>query len=157
MIPFLDVLIGNSQNILKTPTYHKFLNYASFTSSFHKIGLIKCLIDRAYKTNNTWLGFHDDVSKIKDVLKIYSDPPFILNKIIKAYIDKIPYNNNKVSSEVNKLQSFKLPHIGNYSEQVQKKITTLCQRYCNENNVKVVFSLFKMLHNLLSKTPHPIC
>ena len=53
MIPFLDVLIGNSQNILKTPTYHKFLNYASFTSSFHKIGLIKCLIDRAYKTNNT--------------------------------------------------------------------------------------------------------
>ena len=46
-------------------------------------GLIKCLIDRAYKINNTWPGFHDDVSKIKDVLKRNSYPQFILDKIIK--------------------------------------------------------------------------
>ena len=46
---------------------------------------------------------------------------FILDKIIKAYIDKIHYNNNKVSSEVNKLRYFILPYIGKYSEQVQKK------------------------------------
>ena len=98
IIPFLDVLIDNSQNILKTSTYHK-----STYSRFYKIGLIKCLIDRAYKINNTWPGFHDDVSKIKDVLKRNSYPPFILDIIIKAYIDKIHYNNNKVSSEVNKL------------------------------------------------------
>ena len=94
---FLDVLIDNSQNILKTSTYHKstysglLLNYTSFTSRFYKIGLVKCLIDRAYKINNTWPGFHDDVSKIKDVLKRNSYPPFILDKIIKAYIDKIHY------------------------------------------------------------------
>ena len=110
IIPFLDVLIDNSQNILKTSTYHKsthsglHLNHTSFTSCFYKIGLIKCLIDRAYKINNTWPGFHDDdVPKIKDVLKRNSYPPFILDKIIKAYIEKIHYNNNKVSSEVNKL------------------------------------------------------
>ena len=40
--PFLDVLIDNSQNILKTLTYHKstysglLLNYTSFTSRFTK-------------------------------------------------------------------------------------------------------------------------
>ena len=50
IIPFLDVLIDNSQNVLKTSTYHKstysglLLNYTSFTSRFYKIGLIKCLI-----------------------------------------------------------------------------------------------------------------
>ena len=103
IIPFLDVLIDNSQNIFKTSTYHKstysglLLNYTSFTSRFYKIGLIKCLIDRTYKINNSWPGFHDDVSKIKDVLKRNSYPPFILDKIIKAYIDKIHYSNNKVS------------------------------------------------------------
>ena len=75
----------------------------------------KCLIDRAYKINNTWSGFHDDASKIKDILKRRYHP-FILDKIIKAYIDKIHYNNNKVSSGVNKLQYFKLPYIGKYSE-----------------------------------------
>ena len=114
IIPFLNVLIDNSQNILKTSTYHKstysglLLNYTSFTSRFYKIGLIKCLIDRAYKINTTWPGFHDDdVPKIKDVLKRNSYPPFILDKIIKAYINKIHYNNNKVSSEINKLRYFK--------------------------------------------------
>ena len=55
IIPFLDVLVYNSQNILKTSTYHKsiysglLLNYTSLTSRFHKVGLIKCLIDTAYK------------------------------------------------------------------------------------------------------------
>ena len=74
IIPFLDVLIDNSQNIFKTPTYHKssysglLLNYTSFTSRFYKIGLMKCLIDRTYKINNSWPDFHDYVSKIKDVL-----------------------------------------------------------------------------------------
>ena len=81
-IPFLDVLIDSSQNILKTSTHHKstysglLLNYTSFTSPFYKVGFIKCLIDRAYKINNNWPGFHDDVSKTKDVLKRNSYPPF---------------------------------------------------------------------------------
>ena len=161
IIPFLDVLIDNSQNFLKTSTYHKstysgvLLNYTSFTSRFYKIGLIKCLIDRAYKINNTWPDFHDDVSKIKDVLKRNSYPPFILDKIIKAYIDKIHYNNNKVSSEVNKLRYFKLPYIGKYSEQVQKKITKLCKQHCKENNVKVVFTSFKISNYFSVKDATP--
>ena len=114
IIPFLDVLIDNSQNILKTSTYHKsaysglLLNSTTFTSRFYKIGLIKCLIDTAYKINTFWPGFHDDPSKIQDVLKRNSYPPFIFHKIIKAYINKIHYNNNKywqvfrTSSEKNK-------------------------------------------------------
>ena len=90
IIPFLDVLIDNSQNILKTSAYHKLkysgllFNCTSFTSHFYEIGLIKCLIDRAYKINNTWPGFHHDVSKIEDILKRNSYPPFILGKIIKS-------------------------------------------------------------------------
>ena len=74
---------------------------------------MKCLIDRAYKINNTWPGFHDDVFKIKDVLKRNSFSSFVLDKIIKTYTDKIHCNNNKVSSEVNKLQYFKLPYTVN--------------------------------------------
>ena len=55
VIPFLDVLIDNRNNILNITTYHKstysglLLNFDSFTSRFYKISLIKCLIDRAYK------------------------------------------------------------------------------------------------------------
>ena len=65
VIPFLDVLIDNRNNILNTTTYHKstysglLLNFNNFTSRFYKISLIKCLIDRAYKINNTWVSFHN--------------------------------------------------------------------------------------------------
>ena len=68
-------------------------------------------------------------------------PPFVLEKIIKAYIDKIHYSNNKVSSEVNKLKYFKLPYIGKYSEQVQKK-----QQNCVNNIAKKIMSKLCLLH-----------
>ena len=110
---------------------------------------------RAYKINNTWPRFYDDATKIKDVLKRNSYPPFILDKIIKAYINYINCNNNKVSSEFNKLQYFKLPYIGKYSEQVQKKITKLCKQYWNENNVKIVFNLFKISNYFSVKDAAP--
>ena len=94
-------------------------------------------------------------SKIEDVLKRNSYPSFILDKIIKAYIDKIRYRNNKVLSEVNKLRYFKLPYIDKYSEQVQKKITKLCKQYCNENNVKIVFTSFKISNYFSVKDATP--
>ena len=62
---------------------------------------------------------------------------------MKAYINKLHYNDSKVSSEINKLRYFKLPYIGKCSEQVQKKITNLCEQYCNESNVKIVFTSLK--------------
>ena len=68
VIPFLDVLIDNRNNILNTTTYHKstysglLLNFDSYTSRFYKRSLIKCLIDRAYIINNTWANFHNDVT-----------------------------------------------------------------------------------------------
>ena len=52
VIPFLDVLFDNRNNILNTTTYKStysglLLNFDNFTSRFYKISLIKCLIDCA--------------------------------------------------------------------------------------------------------------
>ncbi|CAH3136653.1 unnamed protein product, partial [Pocillopora meandrina] len=33
----------------------------NFTSYSYKVGLIKTLVNRAYKINSTWLGFHEDI------------------------------------------------------------------------------------------------
>ena len=46
-------------------------------------------------------------------------------------MNKIHYNHNKVFSEINKLRYFKLPYIGKYSEQVQKKKQANCVN-CNK-------------------------
>ena len=86
VIPFLDVIIDNRNNILNTTIYHKLTysdllhNFDSFTACFYKISLIKRLTDPAYKINNTWASFHNDVTKIKETLKRNSFPPFLIDK-----------------------------------------------------------------------------
>ena len=79
-IYFLDVFLDNSSNTIKTSVFRKNIfsgvltNYFSFTSMSYKIGLVKCLIDRAYRINNTWLGFDLDLKKVFNILKKNSYP-----------------------------------------------------------------------------------
>ena len=88
-LPFLDVLIDNHDpNSSLTKVYRKktftglLTNYLSFTSYSYKVGLIKTLLDRAYKINNTWVGFHEDINKLNDILKKNLFPAHLIEKII---------------------------------------------------------------------------
>ena len=122
VIPNKDIQKGN--NILNTTTYHKltysglFLSFDSFTSCFYKISLIKCLIDRAYKTDNAWASFHNDITKIKETLKRNSFPPFLNDRITKSYLNKVHSNNEHSNPESDKTHFYKLPYIRKCSEQV---------------------------------------
>ena len=75
-LPFLDVLVDNNNNpnSFLTRVYRKKItglltNYFSLTSYSYKVGLIRTLVDRAYKINNTWLGLHEDITKLMEILK----------------------------------------------------------------------------------------
>ena len=103
-IAFLDVFISgiNNQN-LTLQTYHKstytvlLLNFRSFTSFSYKISLIKCLIDRSFKICNNWNSFHNDIENIKSNLIKNAYPPFLINKVIKKYLDhKFSCNQNQL-------------------------------------------------------------
>ena len=114
----MDVLIDKHNNILNTATYHKLvysallINFKSFTSLYYKISLIKCPIDRAYKLNNTWARFHNDVTKIKETLKRNSFPPFFIDKITKSYLNKMYSSIDQSNPESDKTHFYKLPYIG---------------------------------------------
>ena len=56
--PFLDILVCNKPNLVtsvyRKSTYTCLLKiFFSFTPSKYKIGLVKTLLDRCYKINNT--------------------------------------------------------------------------------------------------------
>ena len=69
------VLINNDTDFPVTSVYRKktftglLTNYFSFTSHSYKLGLIRTLAERAYKINNTWLGFHEDITKLTKILQ----------------------------------------------------------------------------------------
>ena len=67
----------------------------SFTSFSYKISLIKCLIDRSFKIYNNWNSFHNDIENIKSSLIKNAYPPFLIDKVIKKYLDyKFSTNKN---------------------------------------------------------------
>ena len=92
---FLDVLLSKQSasdrqgsfitSVYRKKTYTGLLtNYFSFTPFKYKLGLIKTLIDRGYKINNTTQGFHNDNRNLSEILKLYMFPKWLLtNQLIQ--------------------------------------------------------------------------
>ena len=162
-ITFLDVFISgiNNQN-LKLQTYHKstytrvLLNFKSFTSFSHNASLIKCLIYRSFKICNNWNSFHNDIENIKSNLIKNAYPPFLINKVIKTYLDyKFSSNQNQLKDKSD-VHYFKLTYISNLSHHIKIKLSKLCKEFCKENfNIKLVFSSFKVKNYFSYKDPIP--
>ena len=117
-IAFLDIFISgiNSQN-LTLQTYRKstyiglLLNFKSFTSFSYKISLIKGLIARSFKICNNCNSFHSDIENIKYNLIKNAYPPFLIDKVIKKYLDyKFSSNQNQLKGTPD-VHYFKLPYI----------------------------------------------
>ena len=95
-LAFLDVFINNKDPTnLITSVYRKktftglFTNLFSFTSISYKHGLIRTLLDRAYKINNTLLGFNEGVEKLSYIFKKNQFPGGLVNKVLNRYLDKV--------------------------------------------------------------------
>ena len=128
---FLDVFISsiNNQN-LKLQASHKstytglLLNFKSFTSFSYNISLIKYLIDRSFKICNNCNSFHNDEENIKSNLIKNAYLPFLIDKVIKKYLDyKFSSNQNRYNNKSH-VHYFKLPYIGSLSSHhIKNKLT----------------------------------
>ena len=150
-IPFLDVFINNDTDFTVTSVYRKktftglLTNYFSFTSRSYKLGLIRTLVDRAYKINNTWLGFHEDITKLAKILQKNLFPVHLVENTINHYLTLTRQDCNPPASvsDTTRTFYFKLPYIGPFSIIAQKKVRHFAKRYCNNIDIKLVFSSFK--------------
>jgi len=94
-LPFSDVLItNNNTNSLLTSVYRNttftglLTNYFSFISYSYKVGLIRTLVDRAYKINNTWPGLHEDIIKLMDILKKNLFPAYLIERVVNRQVTR---------------------------------------------------------------------
>ena len=143
-IAFLDVFISSIDNQnLTLQIYQKLtytwllLKFKSFTSFSYKISLIKCLIDRSFEICNNWNPFHNNIEYIKSNLLKNADPPFLIDKVIKSYLDhKFSINQNQVIDTSN-VYYFKFPYIGNLSHHIKNRLLKLSKEFCKDNfNIK---------------------
>ena len=83
-------------------------------------------------------------------------PPFLINKVIKKYLDyKFSSNQNQLKDKFD-LHYFKLPYIGNFSHHIKNKLSKLPKEFYKENfKIKLVFSSFKIKNCFSYKNPIP--
>ena len=95
------------------------------------MGLIKTLVDRAYKINN------EDITKLMDILKNNIFPAHLIEKVINDYITGTLSNHHPRGSlpTTSPTFYFKLPYIGHFSATTQKKISYFINRYCNDLDI----------------------
>ena len=107
--------------------------------------LIKTLIDRAYKINNTTQGFQNDIKNLSVILKRNLFPNWLIDKSVKGYLRKVKTTEQDTSrSDISNCHFYKLPYIGFYPSYTGKKISSIINKYCKDLNVKVIFPPFKL-------------
>ena len=158
-IAFLDILLDKNHEF-KISVHHKktytglLTNFFSFTCFRYKRGLIRCLVDRIYKINNTKEGLDNDLNSMSLVLQKNLYPSFLISNVIRNYFDQVASVNQQVSDQTeNKVTYFKLPYIGTLSTKIRKKIKALCSKYCKETIVNLVFTSCKIGDYLSTKDP----
>ena len=162
-IHFLDIFISGMDNHnLTLQTYHKLtytgflLNFKSVKSFSYKISLSKCLIDRLFKICNTWNSFHKEMERIKSNLIRNAYPPYLIDKVIKKYLDHKFSSNQNQLKDTSDVYYFKLSYIGNLSHRIKNKLLKLCKEFSRESfNIKLVYNSFKIKKYFLYKDPIP--
>ena len=72
---------------------------------------MKCLLDGSFKIYNNWNSFHNDIENIKSNLVKNVYLLFLINNIIKKYLDyKFSCNQNQLKG-TSHVHDFKLPYI----------------------------------------------
>ena len=85
--------------------------------------------DRSFKICNNWNFFHNDIENIKSNLIKNAYPPFLINKVIKKYLDyKFSSNQNQLEDKSD-VQYIKLPYIDNLSHYIKNKLSKLCEEF----------------------------
>jgi len=84
--------------------------------------------------------------------------PFLEQAVqINQYVTRVEREVCSVSCVPDRVSAlyFKLPYIGHYSGVTQKRIRHLIKRYCNNIDIKLIFSSFKIGNLFSAKDPIP--
>ena len=114
------------------------------------------MIDKSFKICNNWNSFHNDIENIKSNHIKNAYTPFLIDKVIKKYLNyKFSSNQNQLIDTPD-IHYFKLPYIGNLLHHIKNKLSKLCKEFCKENfNIKLNFNSFKIKFFFSYKDPIP--
>ena len=162
-LSFLDIVIDNkTSDSIVTSVFHKatftglYTNFNSFTSFSYKIGLVRTLVDRCYKINNTWAGLHKDLERLTCNLMQNAFPRHIIERVIQRRINQSLAYAPPPKPKPQNVRYYCIPYVGYYSKIAQRKLRQLSQKYCKTNVFQLVFRSLKVSNILNVKDRIPL-
>ena len=97
------------------------LNFQAACPWIWKSGLIKCFINRAFIVCVNWFAFHEDISKLKDVLHMNGYPKEISYNLVRKFLnEKLMTTNSCQNISDEKKYTVIIPFIGHPSIIIKK-------------------------------------
>ena len=120
-------------------------NFYSFVPFSYKSGLIRILIDRTFKINNTWAGFHLDITNLIKTLKRDLFPSNIIENVVRKFLNNnFTSDSSQSAARKENCFYFKLPYIGPFSITTQRRIKKSVNTFSSNLDIKLVFTPFKI-------------
>ena len=92
MLPFLGTQLLNKSTQIQTKVYVKptntglLLHYKSHVDDCYKRGLLKTMLDRAFRLSSNWSYFSNECNRLKMVFFRLSYPDRLINSTISRFI-----------------------------------------------------------------------
>ena len=87
------------------------------------------LLDRVFKTCNTWIGFDKCVKKLTHFLLRNSFPEKVIHRNIKEYLEA-KHSEYHTEGRNTKINYFKLPYVGEHSDNIKKRLYKIYKNLC---------------------------
>jgi hypothetical protein len=147
-LAFLDLSIKKSDGKFYTTIYRKptftgvYLNWLSLTDNQYKIGLINCLLDRAWKICTTYELFQEEANNIKTILRQNEYPNRVLDMVMKKFVAKRKKGVEEVGiPTVEKKKIFLvLPYQNRRMDEYKKRLTSLVNRFYPQIDFRLMFT-----------------
>ena len=164
-IPFLDILIDNSNNTFKTVVYRKptdhgqCLNYNSHCPLKYKRSVITNYLHRAFKVSNTWSDFHNEINHIKQMLINNNYPNYLVDDEIKRFLDKKLANNPSNQANKTPLKIYYSNQMHNNYKIEERTIKSIIKDNitCNEDydlNIIFYYKNMRSSNLIIKNAPH---
>ena len=99
-------------------------------------------MDASFKIFKIGTLFTTTQKTLNPILLKKAYPPFLIDKVIKRYLDCKLYSNQNQIKDKSEVHYFKLPHIGNLSHHIKNELSI---EFCKENfNITLGFNSFKV-------------
>ena len=113
------------------------------------------MLDRGYKTTNTWRGFDNNLENLANILKKNQFPNKLFLKVTKKFVS-FKFDNKSFENKTAVETDTKIQIDTRCSSIAQKKIWNFVKMFCEDINVKVVLIPFNISNKFSYKDPLPL-